>query len=261
MKYRLLFLFVAVAVSAHSQTVTRVPSKVYAWKAPDKMEARNLLSATIFSGGAQDMAYISMSACGLRPSTKKTKRAVPSDEEHLLIVKSGMLEVGFGDSLYRLNAGSIVLLMPGEKYSLRSAEPTRFYRMQYRSTKPADLQRGISSGGSFVRLWDSLPYRRHDRGGVRSYFERPTAMCRRFEMHVTTLNSDTKSHEPHTHPAEEIVLMMEDTAGNTGRTEMQIGKDFVRGEAGDLYFLGSNIPHAIKNVGEARCSYFAFQFE
>jgi (S)-ureidoglycine aminohydrolase len=80
-------------------------------------------------------------------------------------------------------------------------------------------------------------------------------MSKRFEMHVTTLNEGLKSHDPHTHRAEEIVLMI------NGNSEMQIGENFYKGSVGDLFFLGSNIPHAIRNVGAGSCMYFAIQWE
>jgi (S)-ureidoglycine aminohydrolase len=80
-------------------------------------------------------------------------------------------------------------------------------------------------------------------------------MCERFEMHVTTLNEGLKSHDPHTHRPAEIILIIE------GNTEMQIGDDFYQGTQGDLYFVASEVPHAIRNTGKSACSYFAFQFE
>ena len=80
-------------------------------------------------------------------------------------------------------------------------------------------------------------------------------MSPRLEMHVSTLNPALKSHEPHTHRAEEIVLLME------GQTSMQIGYAFFRGKPGSVYYLGSNVLHAIKNEGTRPATYFAFQFE
>ncbi len=74
-------------------------------------------------------------------------------------------------------------------------------------------------------------------------------------MHVTTLKEGVRSHDPHTHRAEEIVLMI------AGNTEMQIGEKFYKGTTGDFYYLGSNVLHAIKNVDTKPCMYFAFQFE
>ena len=102
--------------------------------------------------------------------------------------------------------------------------------------------------------YDEVAFREHDRGGVRNYFRRSTAMCSYYEMHITNLNPGIKSHEPHVHNASEIILMIH------GETEMEIGNEIVRGKKGDVYFLPANVPHAIKNIGENQCQYFAFQW-
>jgi len=80
-------------------------------------------------------------------------------------------------------------------------------------------------------------------------------MQKYFEIHVTTLKEGLRSHDPHTHRAEEIVLMIE------GDTEMQIGEKFYKGKTGDFFYLGSNVLHAIRNEGTKSCMYFAIQFE
>jgi len=108
---------------------------------------------------------------------------------------------------------------------------------------------------SFVKDWNKIEFKPHDKGGIRHYFERPTAMCKRLEMHVTTLKEGIKSHEPHQHRAEEIVLIIDN------KTEMQIADKFYKGGSGDMYYLGSNVSHAIRNDGKGTCMYFAFQFE
>ena len=80
-------------------------------------------------------------------------------------------------------------------------------------------------------------------------------MSKRFEMHVTTLNEGLQSHDPHTHAAEEIILIIDNQA------EMQIGDRFLKGKAGDVYYVGSNVLHGIRNDGTVPCTYFAYQFE
>jgi (S)-ureidoglycine aminohydrolase len=127
--------------------------------------------------------------------------------------------------------------------------------MKYRSRLPADKERSKRAGGSIIKDWSKIEFKAHDRGGVRSFFERPTAMLKRLEMHVTTLNAGLKSHEPHTHPAKEIIVMTE------GNTEMQIGEKFFKGREGSVYFLESGILHGIRNTGTTSCTYFAIQFE
>jgi len=103
--------------------------------------------------------------------------------------------------------------------------------------------------------WKDIKYKPHDKGGIRNFFNQETEECHRFEMHVTNLNAGIKSHEPHTHRAGEFVLV---TKGNT---EMEIAGKKYQGNEGDLYFLESEVSHAIKNIGTEQCQYFAFQME
>lgn len=80
-------------------------------------------------------------------------------------------------------------------------------------------------------------------------------MCPYYEMHVTNLNPGIKSHEPHTHAAAEIILMVK------GKTQMEIGNQIYPAKAGDVYYAASNIPHAIRNLGDEQSMYFAFQWD
>lgn len=253
--YTLIFL---VPVFCFSQGYLPViPSLMHSWKNPVEKIEKNILTAILFEGSAYDMEYLQMSANALIPSKKKTALQVLENEEHLLIIKSGTLNISLKDSIWSIGPGSIAVLMPAAKYSLQNSnnDPTNYFLMRYRSKLPADAKRGKSSEGSFVKDWNNLEFKAHERGGVRRYFDRATVMCKRFEMHVTTLKEGMKSHEPHTHRAEEIILIIDN------KTEMQIGDKFYKGGAGDVYYLGSNVSHAIRNDGVGPCTYFAFQFE
>jgi (S)-ureidoglycine aminohydrolase len=268
MKNRFIALLLLIPVlglsqSPSSETLPLIPYVKYSWKTPLEKQGKNILSTQLLKGRGYDMEYLQLDACALQSTKKKISLQVPGEEEYLFIIKSGKLILSFGDSTWTIGPGSIALLMPHEKYSLKnsSVNPCLYYLMKYRSKSSPDASRGKLSGGSFVRDWNKLVFRKHDRGGVRSYFEKPTAMCKRFEMHVTTLKEGLKSHDPHTHRAEEIILMLEDAEGGKSKTEMQIGERFFSGEAGDLFFAGSNVLHGIRNDGAVPCSYFAFQFE
>jgi len=101
---------------------------------------------------------------------------------------------------------------------------------------------------------DSLVFKKSNRGGGRPYFDRSTAMCERFEMHVTQLNKKGPSHNPHSHIESEIILVI------SGETEMTIdGKEYTGG-AGDLYFMESQLFHGVRNASNEACSYFAFKW-
>jgi (S)-ureidoglycine aminohydrolase len=77
----------------------------------------------------------------------------------------------------------------------------------------------------------------------------------KLDIHVTTLNTGLKSHDPHTHKAEEIVLMID------GNAEMQIADSFKKAGPGDLIYLGSNVSHAIRNDDTKPCMYYAIQWQ
>ncbi len=176
--------------------------------------------------------------------------------ETLLIVKEGELEISGNSKTSTVGPGSVALILPGDIFALKAnVGEVSFYKMEYISKKPMDLERGKEAGGSFVIDFDELEFNPHGRGGIRNYFNRSTAMMEYFEMHVTNLNGLIKSHEPHTHGTAEIVLMIK------GNTEMEIGDGFYQGTVGDVYFLGSDVPHAIENKDAEQCMYFAFQWE
>ena len=183
-------------------------SKKYSWVEPAIKSGKDVATAVLFEGSGHDMEYVQVSANAIRQSSKKTSLQVPGDEEHLLLIKTGILTISLKDSTWSIGGGSIALLIPREKYSIQNKgeQTCTYYVMKYRSRVPMDLARANTSGGSFVKDWNKIPFKPHARGGVRSYFEKATAMSKRFEMHVTTLKEGLNSHDPHTHNAEEIVL-------------------------------------------------------
>lgn len=179
-----------------------------------------------------------------------------TQNEQIVIIKEGELKVSINKRKKTIGANSVMVLLPGDKATVTCASANAaYYTMVYRSKSPTDLRRGKKDGGSFIVDFDELKFKKHDKGGIRNYFHRATAMCPYYEMHVTNLNPGIKSHEPHTHKASEIILMIK------GNTEMEIGNEKYTAQEGDFYFASGNIPHAIKNVGREQCMYFAFQWE
>jgi (S)-ureidoglycine aminohydrolase len=253
-KIRIIICFLFPAIVYAQDTI---PSGVYNWNQPVKTHIKQIKSSVIFEGSVYDMEWLQMSANEVLFSKAKTDLHVPANEEQLYIIKKGTVNITVHDTVTSLGSGSIALLMPGERFSIQNnqAVPCTYYIMKYRSKSPVDMERGNIAGGSFALDWNKISFIPHDKGGIRNYFERPTAMGKRLEMHVTTLNPGIKSHDPHTHRAEEMVLMI------NGNTEMQIGQSFYKGNEGSVFYLGSNVLHAIRNTGSAPCTYFAFQFE
>lgn len=230
-----------------------VLSKAYAWKEP--VPIKNKISSDILlEGTVHDFKWLQITS-NVITSEKKFRQRVDASYEQLIIIKSGNCIITFNDSSYLLDAHSVAVLIPGQKFNLRKTgkDAVEFFTMKYRSKKPVNMQR---NNKSFVKIWGDIPFKQNNKGGGRrDFFEQPTPMQQRFEMHVTTLKEGLKSHEPHTHRAEEIVWIIE------GETEMQLGRGIVKTSVGGFYYLGSNVSHAIKNIGANPATYFAFQFE
>lgn len=234
-----------------------VNSGVYTWadlavKAGEDRESRQLLE-----GVSDHFEYLEIHATtqfkGAKPSTAHAN----DDIEECIIVKEGQLKVTIEGRSTILGPGGVILLMPRQMHSIENAGDGNltYYVMRYRSKKKMDLERGQASGGTLTLNADSLKFTPNARGGSRSYFDRPTAMCERFEMHVTQLDKMGKSHEPHAHVETEIILVI------SGETEMTIdGKDY-KGSAGDLYLMNSELLHGIRNATDSPCSYFAFKWK
>ena len=206
-------------------------------------------------GATRDLASLEISAVQL--TSGKSYPEEKSDYERWVIIKSGQLKVKLNGTNQSLGAGSVVVIYPEDQVQLSNQgnDSAVFYLFLLKSRHEEASEKEAKLSGSFAKNWDDIAFKPHDKGGIRNFFDQPTAEIKRFEMHVTTLKGMIKSHEPHTHRAAEFVLMIK------GKTEMEIGDGLFQGQTGDLYFLGSEVSHAIRNTQSEDCMYFAFQFE
>lgn len=245
-----LFLLLPSFLNAQQDSVL---SGSYEWKLPEKIKYSKLNTSVLLQGKVHDFSQMQISA-NFMGDKRGRKLTVPDTVEQVLIIKSGWCRLFMNDTTYSLTPGSVAVLMPGQKFTLQTGNRTlEFFSMQYKSRNPAEQQR---LNKSFVKIWEQIAFKPNNNGGGRrDFFETPTPMQKRFEMHVTTLKEGLKSHEPHTHRAEEIVWILE------GDTEMQVGDKIVKTGQWGFYYLGSNVSHAIKNIGTKPTTYFAFQFE
>ncbi|WP_080057923.1 cupin domain-containing protein [Spirosoma aerolatum] len=231
-------------------------SKVYAWAESPVVKKAASEQRAILEGNTPDFSHLEIHATTLPPH-QVPHPAHKHDDEELIIIKEGKLTVTIEGRTKTLGAGSVALIMPGDEHGFDNKEgvPATYYVMRYTSRQPADRERGQKAGGSFWIDWDEVPFQPHDKGGIRRMFDRATAMSKRFEMHVTTLREGLWSHAPHTHRAAEILLMVENKA------QESISGKLYPSTKGDLIFLEPNVPHALQNMSQGNCIYFAFQFE
>lgn len=240
MKYYFLFPFLFQFILSFSQLI---PSGSYPGNTP----------GIIINGESTPMKNISVQLITLNPNSK-SKKIKANKGEYLILAKSGTVSITSDQINAVLTPRSVAVICKGDKFRIenKGVEKANYY-IQYLSAKNA--QAGTDTAKSLVRLWEDLSYIGHARGGVRNYFNKRSSQSKRLEMHVTTLNAGLTSHDPHTHIAEEIVLIIE------GNTEMIIGDKICKANQGDLYFLGSNVLHGIKNTGDKPAIYFAYQWD
>ncbi|NQT26591.1 cupin domain-containing protein [candidate division KSB1 bacterium] len=256
MKNILLIIFLLAAMTLMAQT-SHVEPGVYCWNdlKVEKQETQDV--RPILEGASCDLEILKVDAFTIPPGVMRDINYAQEFVETLMIIKEGTLDVRLGDDYKNLGPRSVVMIMPGDafQYQNTGTVPTTFYLLTFQFRQPADAARADSSGGSFMIDYEDLEFEPHDKGGLRNYYHRSTAMFDYAEMHVTTLNPQIKSHEPHTHGAAEFVLMI------SGNTQMQIGDTIYKATAGDLYYMESDNSHAIQNIGDEPCMYYAFQWE
>ena len=103
--------------------------------------------------------------------------------------------------------------------------------------------------------WAGLEARPTPTGMRRTVMQAPTPTLDELEIHITTLNVGQVSHEPHRHPAEELLIVKD------GMVEtLQNGKATRLGP-GSIIFHSSNDLHNIRNVGSIPATYHVIQWK
>ncbi len=255
MKLTLLVTFLLFAMNILAQ-LQPVSSGVIHWKDLPVKKDNQRESRKIAEGTTPEFEFFEIHA------TTQEKGAVPrpphahKDIEEVIIIKEGTMKCTVGNKTAVLGPGSVMLIPPLEMQSFENIGDgvLTYYVFMFRSRKPMNRERSAKAGGKLLLHADSLEFKESARGAGRKYFDRPTAMCENYEMHVTMLKAKGPSHDPHAHVDTEIILIID------GDTEMMIdGKTYTAGP-GDLYIAESGKLHGISNATEKPCSYFAFKW-
>lgn len=243
-------------LSSTAQLNTIQPG-IYPWEAPLVVSGKLKGSKTILEGISPHFDFIKIHVTTQLAGAQPGKAHANENTEECIIVKEGKMKIILEGKTILLGPEDVMLLMPQQMHSIENIGATNltYYVMSYTSKTKMNLERGEASGGTLGVHKDDLTIRLSSKGSGASYFDRPTAMCKRFEMHTTQLNKKGPSHEPHTHLETEIILML------SGKTTMTIaGKEFSAKE-GDFYFINSELLHGVRNASQEPCSYFAFKWK
>lgn len=243
--------------SLMAQKTDSVKSGVYSWSNSKAEKEETRSRKEILEGSTLDLAYLEIHTSTLQPGKAPHPPHTHADTEELIIVKQGSIKITINGASKILAPSSVAMAMPGDEHGIGNAgnSDATYYILKLKSREPMNSDRAKKAGGSFDINWDTVTVKKTTKGTHRNIFDRPTSQFARFEMHTTSLNAGEVSHAPHTHRAEEIILLIK------GSAEMQIGNSFYKASAGDVIFLESGILHALKNTGTDACEYFAFQWQ
>ncbi len=253
MKLIFAILLMVVPVCGIAQTNT-LHSAVYS---EGKSETINRIEKRqLATGKTLDLKRLEIYTLTLPAGKTYTPPASDTQFEQLIVVKSGSLKLILKDTAQIVGPGSIALVLAGDKirFENQSDKPASWYVINYQSVNAVNLERAKAAGPSFIKNWDQLKVNKSPKGETRALFDRATTMFERFEIHATALNPDYASHDPHTHRAEEIILMLKGSVLET------IGTETKTAIASDCIYLASGILHRPINNSTEQCYYLAIQW-
>jgi (S)-ureidoglycine aminohydrolase len=244
-------LFLVCGVQAGEE---RLASAVYAWEAVEVEQRGTGERRQFFKGTTGGFEYFEVHASTVMPGAAVHAAHTHDDREELIIIKEGTVEQSINGVSRMLAPGSVVLALPGDSHGIRNAgdTPATYYVIRWRTREP-----GGAAGPSVTSLsanWDDLEFRKTSKGGRRSIMRVPTSMLSEFEIHTTMLNEGMKSHDPHVHIEDEIIIV------RYGQVEEMIDGHPYEAGPGSVIFLEANGSHGIRNIGEGPCEYYAFKW-
>ncbi len=257
MKFKIFaFLFFLSAFSVFAGEKIPYKSKPFYWE-KTAAEVKNYGENRQFEKcTTNNVDYLEVHATTLNPGKKVPSRDVQSKFEKLLIVKEGKIWHSINGVAKELNNGSATLVMAGDKVTIKNLGdvPAVYYMIQWQNPEYKKLHVKDGKKKSELILWDNVPFTKSEKGGGKKFFRQPTDNLFEFEMHVTMLKEGLKSHDPHVHPDDEIILI------KSGTVEENIDGQSYQLGPGSFVLLNGGDPHGLKNIGNGSCEYFAFRF-
>lgn len=240
-----------------AQNPAEIKSGVIHWDSLIAKTENGRTRRQLLEGTSTHLKYFRVHTTTIEPGKAPNPPHPNKDADELIIIKEGKLKITIGDKSKEIEAGGVAVVLADEVHGLENVGdvPVTYYVFRYQSKTPTDIERGKKAGGSLLLRKDELPFKPHDKGGRRDYYNRATTQCSVFEMHTTALNAGLESHQPHTHVTEEALLITK------GTITMVIDCKIYQAKAGDLVILTSNIPHALINTSGTQCEYFAFTWK
>jgi (S)-ureidoglycine aminohydrolase len=233
-----------------------LPSGVYPWNKNPAKQSAGRESRALLQGSTTDLSKLNIHTSSLGAGQTNHPLQAYNDREEIIVVKEGSLKVTVNDSSKIVGPGSLILIEAGDKQKFQntSGKSVVYCVLTFTSTLPVNIARGKDGGGSLIKDWNELPVKKTEKGESRPVFDRPSSMFTRFEIHATTLNPGVESHPPHTHRAEEMMVLLR------GNVTLNLGAEKRNVSAGDVMLLRPNVLHNVVNTASEPCTYYAIKW-
>jgi quercetin dioxygenase-like cupin family protein len=99
----------------------------------------------------------------------------------------------------------------------------------------------------------AIPYKGNETKKARRFFYGPEHSGYLLEMHETVLGPGVETHALHSHPHQEIIIVIE------GAVQVSMDGNTDTAEAGSVIFYEPNKPHNLRNAGTVPCRYYVVE--
>jgi quercetin dioxygenase-like cupin family protein len=270
MKPRRAFFFLLLAVAVQSSMLTSVAQTDTA-----KKQSKPKIGSTVFNwndlavkpnanGERRDVsdnptATLAVFECHITTLNPGRASHAPHrhNQEELIIVKEGTLEVHINGQTQRASPGSVFFYASNDAHAVTNVGDARatYWVINLATAATHDLSKHnkASTRPSGVFDWDKLPVQVTKTGERRQVLQGSTVTMDSLSCHVTTVNVGEASHAAHRHPDDEIILVKE------GTVEFTINGESKRAGVGSVVLFGSNDLHGMRNVGDTRAMYYVIR--
>jgi mannose-6-phosphate isomerase-like protein (cupin superfamily) len=208
-------------------------------------------SSEILKGQTRSLAMFEIRVVSLLQGKGLLNYIVEPGVDEMFIVMEGNADIIINNKSKPLPKGSVAVIPQGEKIRLRNSGKKEMIYFIFRFKTGIVPAKKVAP---FISVWDTVTFRPSVNGGRRNIMNQETSGLKNLEIHVTTLKEGVTSHEAHTHPDEEIILMRKGTA------EESIGAFSYSATPGCAILLTNDDKHGIKNIGKGECEYYAIRW-
>ncbi|EPR71372.1 cupin domain-containing protein [Cyclobacterium qasimii] len=251
MKKLLFLLLLALPAFANAQYLP-IPSAVFEWKMLPASAVAGKEIRPIIDGPTETLNNFRVNHYKL---SEGKSISIKKGDEKLILIGAGELLIQQGGESGQIGSRSVAWLPRDKSVKIQHLgdSPTAFFVIEWDADKVGnEFKPDVSSLTSYD--YQKLAFKESTKGGRRDVARGPTPTLQELEMHITTLKEGEKSHDPHVHADEEIIVVLQ------GEVEEMInGVPYLLGP-GSLIYLHAQDAHGIRNAGKGTCEYYAIRW-